>query len=90
MQNENLRPNNIWRTVMEVVYLFYESGVIRIPFLDYDQRLFRMLVSVGGGTWDNTRKRMRWDAPGRYAKCPMKISSRILYERLLDLGAKNL
>jgi site-specific recombinase XerD len=41
---------------MEIVYLFYESGVIRIPFFDYDQRLFRMLVSVGGGAWDNTRK----------------------------------
>jgi site-specific recombinase XerD len=41
---------------MEVVYLFYESGTIRIPFFDYDQRLFRMLVSVGGGVWDNTRK----------------------------------
>jgi integrase/recombinase XerD len=41
---------------MEVVYLFYESNVIRIPFFDYDQRLFRMLVSVGGGVWDNTRK----------------------------------
>jgi len=41
---------------MQVVYLFYESGVIRIPFFDYDQRLFRMLVSVGGGVWDNTRK----------------------------------
>jgi integrase/recombinase XerD len=41
---------------MEVVYLFYESDAIRIPFFDYDQRLFRMLVSVGGGVWDNTRK----------------------------------
>ena len=41
---------------MEVVYLFYETGTIRIPFFDYDQRLFRMLVSVGGGFWDNTRK----------------------------------
>jgi len=27
-----------------------------LPFFDYDQRLFRMLVSVGGGVWDNTRK----------------------------------
>jgi site-specific recombinase XerD len=41
---------------MEVVYLFYESGSIRIPLFDNDQRLFRMLVSVGGGVWDNTRK----------------------------------
>jgi site-specific recombinase XerD len=41
---------------MEVVYLFYESDTIRIPFFDYDQRLFRMLVSIGGGFWDNTRK----------------------------------
>jgi site-specific recombinase XerD len=41
---------------MEIVYLFYESDAIRIPFFDYDQRLFRMLVSVGGGVWDNTRK----------------------------------
>jgi site-specific recombinase XerD len=41
---------------MEVVYLFYESNIIRIPFFDYDQRLFRMLVSVGGGVWDNARQ----------------------------------
>ena len=56
MQNDNLRPNNIWRVVMEVVYLFYESDEIRIPFFGYDQRLFRMLVSLGGGIWDNTRR----------------------------------
>jgi site-specific recombinase XerD len=41
---------------MEVVYFFYESGAIRIPFFDYDQRLFRMLISVGGGVWDNARQ----------------------------------
>jgi len=41
---------------MEVVYFFYESGTVRIPFFDYDQRLFRMLVSVGGGVWNNTCK----------------------------------
>jgi integrase/recombinase XerD len=56
MQNANLRPNNIWRSVMEVVYLFYESGVIRIPFFDYDPQLFRLLVSTGGGVWDAVRK----------------------------------
>jgi site-specific recombinase XerD len=41
---------------MEVVYFFYESNTIRIPFFDYDQRLFRMLISVGGGVWDNVRQ----------------------------------
>jgi len=41
---------------MEIVYLFYESNVIRIPFFDYDQRLFRIFVSIGGGVWDNIRK----------------------------------
>jgi len=41
---------------MEVVYFFYESGVIRIPFFDFDQHLFNMFVSAGGGAWDAVRK----------------------------------
>ena len=39
---------------MEVVYLFCESDVIRIPFYDYDRRLFNLLVSKGGA-WDKSR-----------------------------------
>jgi site-specific recombinase XerD len=41
---------------MEVVYFFYESAVIRIPFFGYNQRLFDQLVSLCGETWDNTRQ----------------------------------
>ena len=36
---------------MEVVYFFYESDAVRIPFFDYDQRLFRLLARKGG-TWN--------------------------------------
>ena len=38
---------------MEVVYLFCDSDLVRVPFFDYDKRLFRLLVSAGGGVWDN-------------------------------------
>ena len=41
---------------MEVVYIFCESDSIRIPFFDYDQHLFRLLLSVDGGVWDNNRQ----------------------------------
>ena len=41
---------------MEVVYFFYESGVIRIPFFDFDQPLFHLFITAGGGTWDAVRK----------------------------------
>ena len=36
---------------MEVVYLFCESDVVRIPLLDYDKRLFRLFI-FRGGQWD--------------------------------------
>ena len=41
---------------MEVVYLFHESDKVRIPFFDYDEPLFRLLVSRGGGIWDKARQ----------------------------------
>ena len=39
---------------MQVLYLFCESNLIRIPFFDYDERLFRLLVGYGG-IWDKTK-----------------------------------
>ena len=36
---------------MEVVYLINESNVVRLPYYDYDERLFRLFVSQGG-QWD--------------------------------------
>ena len=41
---------------MEVVYLFCDSGVVRIPFFDYDRNLFRLLATQGGGLWDSVRQ----------------------------------
>ena len=38
---------------MEVVYLFHESDVVRIPFYDYDKDLFQNFISQGTGVWDN-------------------------------------
>jgi site-specific recombinase XerD len=38
---------------MDVVYFFYESGRVRIPFYDYDPALFQLFISSGGGRWDN-------------------------------------
>ena len=40
---------------MEVVYLFFESVAVRIPFYDYDRRLFTLLSARGDGVWDNVR-----------------------------------
>ena len=36
---------------MDVVYAFYESSAVRIPFYDYDRNLFLRLVTQGG-VWD--------------------------------------
>jgi site-specific recombinase XerD len=60
---------------MEVVYFFYESAVIRIPFFGRNQRLFDLLMSLSGGAWDNTRQEFiiirsgnaddfNWNSPG--------------------------
>jgi len=37
---------------MDVVYLFSESEMVRVPFFDYDPNLFRLFVR-GGAKWDN-------------------------------------
>jgi site-specific recombinase XerD len=37
---------------MEVVYLFYENSKIRIPFYDYDPKLFEKLQGTKLGFWD--------------------------------------
>ena len=39
---------------MQVLYLFYESDVVRIPYFDHDERLFRLLV-YHGGAWDKEK-----------------------------------
>ena len=52
-----IQRNNIIYYVelsMEVVYLFCESDIVRIPFFDYDKPLFRLLAGKGG-VWDKTR-----------------------------------
>ena len=41
---------------MNVVYLFCETTVIRIPFFDYDKRLFNLLAAQGGGVWNNVQQ----------------------------------
>jgi site-specific recombinase XerD len=38
---------------MDVVYLFYESGAVRIPFYEHDDDLFRKLIASYGAYWDN-------------------------------------
>jgi site-specific recombinase XerD len=40
---------------MNVVYLFYESDKVRIPFYDYDPGLFQLLINLKSGKWDNRR-----------------------------------
>jgi len=37
---------------MDVVYLFSESEIVRVPFFDYDPNLFRLFVR-GGAMWNN-------------------------------------
>ena len=41
---------------MDVVYLFYESAVTRIPFFSRNKRLFNLLAVRGSGTWDGARQ----------------------------------
>jgi site-specific recombinase XerD len=76
----------VWRTVMEVVYLFYESNSIRIPFFDYDQHLFRMLVSVGGGVWNNVRQEFVFRRNEDMARFN-RIASYIPYVQVLENAA---
>jgi site-specific recombinase XerD len=40
---------------MSVLYFFCESGVIRVPFFNYDQLLFNRLIARGG-LWDRLRQ----------------------------------
>jgi hypothetical protein len=40
---------------MDVVYLFYENGNIRIPFYNYDKNLFSKLVGKRIGFWDHSQ-----------------------------------
>jgi len=39
---------------MEVVYLFYESGCVRIPYFGYNNQLFKLIVSQGG-KWESAQ-----------------------------------
>jgi len=71
---------------MEVAYLFYESNTIRIPFFDYDQRLFRMLISVGGGVWNNTRQEFVFRRNEDMARFN-RIASYIPYIQVLENAA---
>ncbi|MDR2480770.1 MAG: site-specific integrase [Spirochaetaceae bacterium] len=41
---------------MELVYIFSGADGIRIPFFDYDSRLFRLIASGGGGIWNKSRR----------------------------------
>jgi hypothetical protein len=41
---------------MNVIYLFYESEKVRIPFYDYDPELFKLLRNPRNGKLDNERK----------------------------------
>jgi site-specific recombinase XerD len=41
---------------MDVVYLFYENGNIRIPFYNYDKNLFLKLVKTRIGFWDHAQR----------------------------------
>jgi site-specific recombinase XerD len=40
---------------MDVVYLFYESGVTRIPFFGRNKKLFDLFAVSGGGQWNHVR-----------------------------------
>ncbi|MDR0315851.1 MAG: site-specific integrase [Treponema sp.] len=41
---------------MEVVYLFCESGTVRIPFSNHAWHQFYLPITLAGGIWDNTRQ----------------------------------
>ncbi|MCL2067875.1 MAG: tyrosine-type recombinase/integrase [Treponema sp.] len=72
---------------MEVVYIFCESASVRIPFFNYDRRLFLLLVSAGGGVWDGGRREFvfrRNETPDRFRR----IASYLPYVWVADNSRK--
>jgi site-specific recombinase XerD len=49
---------------MDVVYLFYEPGAIRIPLFERDQKLYYSLANRGGGKWDFMRREFTFKRNG--------------------------
>ena len=41
---------------MDVVYIFHESDVTRVPLFHYDRHIFNLLAVRGGGVWDRGRR----------------------------------
>ncbi|MDR3138669.1 MAG: tyrosine-type recombinase/integrase [Treponema sp.] len=62
---------------MDRVYLFYDTGKIRMPFLDYDWRLYQALQESRAGMWDASRRQYIIDLPdaalsgGDASSCPL-------------------
>ena len=41
---------------MNVVYIFRDANLFRVPFFDYDKQLYKLCASFGGGVWDKSRR----------------------------------
>ncbi|MDR0641707.1 MAG: tyrosine-type recombinase/integrase [Treponema sp.] len=48
---------------MDRVYIFYESGGIRVPFFEFDSELFQRLKSTWAGRWDQAGRQYIIDFP---------------------------
>jgi site-specific recombinase XerD len=48
---------------MDRVYVFYESGGIRVPFFDFDADLYQRLRSLGIGMWDKAGRQYILNIP---------------------------
>ncbi|AEF85374.1 phage integrase family protein [Treponema primitia ZAS-2] len=62
---------------MEVVYLFHENGKVRIPFYDYDPKLFEKFRATKLGFWDHSTHQyiVKANSPG-HTKLPELLHGR--------------
>jgi site-specific recombinase XerD len=68
---------------MDVVYLFYETRGVRIPFFDYDKELFKKLCSSRLGYWDNIGQQYVISSDSGYQK---KVAELFSSRHYIEVG----
>jgi site-specific recombinase XerD len=63
------------------VYVFYESGGIRVPFWDFDNMLFQRFRNTGAGVWDR-KGRQYIISPGEAA--PPGMDAGVIFKHILS------
>jgi site-specific recombinase XerD len=62
------------------VYVFYESGGIRVPFWGFDSMLFQRFKNIGAGVWD-WKGRQYVISPGEAA--PLGMDAGLIFKHIL-------